>query len=238
MGFIAKLESSMDWSLHRSRIAISLSDEYPRDYSIEDAIADYTRINIATTHAQTLVYENYLRYIRELSVSVDNSCLGFIRDCGNVIDELFNDYRNEYCARLSLKNIILIIMLAKIYGCNDASEIADFYNEHYLELFILLPRLPKFTRGISSCTFAVALRMLNATELKKFFEQYFAKIKILIDAQIQYNSEVYRERDQEVLDTVAFDGQELKSTFRRGESSRRRKGGIITQLFNSSQRAA
>ena len=238
MGFIAKLESSMDWSLHRSRIAISLSDEYPRDYSIEDAIADYTRINIATTHAQTLVYENYLRYIRELSVSVDNSCLGFIRDCGNVIDEMFNDYRNEYRARLSLKNIILIIMLAKIYGCNDASEIADFYNEHYLELFILLPRLPKFTRGISSCTFAVALRMLNATELKKFFEQYFAKIKILIDAQIQYNSEVYRERDQEVLDTVAFDGQELKSTFRRGESSRRRKGGIITQLFNSTQRVA
>ena len=83
MGFIAKLESSMDWSLHRSRIAISLSDEYPRDYSIEDAIADYTRINNATTHAQTLVYENYLRYVRELSVSVDNSCLGFIRDCGN-----------------------------------------------------------------------------------------------------------------------------------------------------------
>ena len=238
MGFIAELENSMDWSSHQSRIAISLSDEYPRDYDLESAIADYTKCTTITTHVQKLSHENYLRFIREMAVSVDNSCLGFIRDCGNAIDELFNDYCDEYRAKLSLKCLILIMMLAKVYGCRDACEIADFYNDHYLELFILLPRLPRYTRKISSCTFAVALRMLNAEELKKFFEQYFAKIKILIDAQTQYNSEIYRERDQELLDTVAFDGQELKASFRRGESSRRRKGGIITQLFKATHHVA
>lgn len=130
----------------------------------------------------------------------------------------------------------MVIMIAKQNGCQNAQDIADFYNIHYLELFITLPEVPSFKSPISATTIRTAMMLVTPEDTEKFFEEYFTKIKIHIREQIKYDDENFYDRNDDIADTVSFDGQEMKDTYRRGQSSRKCKDGIITQLYNSSQR--
>lgn len=130
----------------------------------------------------------------------------------------------------------MVIMIAKQYGCQNAQNIADFYNIHYLELFISIPNVPSFKSPISATTIRTAMMLVTPEDTEKFFEEYFTKIKIHIREQIKYYDENFYDRKDDIADTVSFDGQEIKETYRRGQSSRKCKGGIITQLHNSTQR--
>lgn len=119
-------------------------------------------------------------------------------------------------------------MVAKQYGCQNAQDIADFYNIHYLELFITLPEVPSFKSPISATTIRTAMMLVTPEDTEKFFEEYFTKIKIHIREQIKYNDKTSMTERGYISDTVSFDCQEMKETYRRGECSRKCKGGIIT----------
>lgn len=127
-------------------------------------------------------------------------------------------------------------MIAKQYGCQNAQDIADFYNIHYLELFITLPEVPSFKSPISATTISTAMMLVTPEDTEKFFEEYFTKIKIHIREQIKYDVENFYDWKGYIADTVSFDCQEMKEIYRRGGCSRKCKGGIITQLYNSTQR--
>lgn len=83
----------------------------------------------------------------------------------------------------------MVIMIAKQYGCQNAQDIADFYNIHYLELFITLPEVPSFKSPISATTISTAMMLVTPEDTEKFFEEYFTKIKIHIREQIKYDVE-------------------------------------------------
>lgn len=130
----------------------------------------------------------------------------------------------------------MVIMIAKQYGCQNAQDIDDFYNIHYLELFISIPDVPSFKSPISATTIRTAMMLVTPEDTEKFFVEYFTRVKIHIKEQIKYDDENFYDRKDDIADTVLFDGHEMKETYGRGECSRKCKGGIITQLYNSTQR--
>ena len=83
----------------------------------------------------------------------------------------------------------MVIMVDKQYGCQNAQDIADFYNIHYLELFISLPEVTSFKYSISATTIRTALMLVTPEETEKFFEEYFTRVKIHIKEQIKYDDQ-------------------------------------------------
>lgn len=153
-----------------------------------------------------------------------------------ITDDSFDVYRKEYRLHYLLHVLLLVIMIGKQYGCQSAQNIADFYNTHYLELFISIPDFPSFKSPISATTIRTAMTLVTPEDTEKFFEELFTRVKRHIKEQIKYDDENFYDRKDDIADTVSFDGQKMKETYRRGECSRKCKGGIITQFYNFTQR--
>lgn len=66
-------------------------------------------------------------------------------------------------------------MIGKQYGCQNAQNIADFYNIHYLELLITLSDVPSFKFPISATTVRTAMMIVTPEDTEKFFEEYFPR---------------------------------------------------------------
>lgn len=184
-------------------------------------------------HGTDITFDRYVADIRKSQQYLRESLYWYIQNCKEIIQDSFSEYRNEDRLHYPLHVLLMVIMIAKQNGCQNAQDIADFYNIHYLELFITLPEVPSFKSPISATTIRTAMMLVTPEDTEKFFEEYFTTVKIHIRKQIKYDDEnIY---DRKIADTVSFDGQEMKDTYRRGQSSRKCKDGIITQLYNSSQ---
>lgn len=83
----------------------------------------------------------------------------------------------------------MVIMIAKQYGCQNAQDIADFYNIHYLELFISIPDVPSFKSPMSATTIRTAMILVTPEDTEKFFVEHFTRVKIHIREQIKYDDE-------------------------------------------------
>ena len=59
----------------------------------------------------------------------------------------------------------------------DCDEIADYYNLHYLELFVMVPEIPKYRGKISVSTIQVAMSMLRPEQISRFFEENFGEFQ-------------------------------------------------------------
>lgn len=133
--------------------------------------------------------------------------------------------------------LIFLILITRVQGIVDCDEIADYYNLHYLELFVLVPGIPKYRGQLSVSTIQVAMSMLSPVQISRFFEEYFTKIKITIEEQVLYHKERIESRPEGIKDTLGFDGQEMKGTYRRGEKKekvQRRYCYTVVQLHSES----
>lgn len=109
-------------------------------------------------------------------------------------------------------------MIGKQYGCQNAQNIADFCNILYLELFISIPDVHSFKSPISATTIRTAMTLVTPEDTEKFFEEHFTRVKIHIKEQIKYDDENFYDRKDDIADTVFFDSQEMKESYRRGGS--------------------
>ena len=210
-----------------------------QDYDLEDAIADYSKWQpVFHPYRQGLRFQRYLDDMRYSNRYIRESVVHHIQEITTAIMGNFSEYRNKYRIRYPLYLLLLIIIFAKQSGQNDAEEIAAFYNERYLEFFIMFPEAPRFVKPLSATNIRTAMQLISPDEVEKFFEEHFSKVKILIQEQIKYDDTPFSERQDDIVDTISFDAQEMKETYRKGDSNRRHKGGIVTQLYNSTQRTA
>lgn len=109
--------------------------------SLEQAITDYAPWNeVFNPHRTDLIFDRYVDGIRESQQYLSESPYWYIQNCMEIIQDSFSEYRNEDRLHYPLHVLLMVIMIAKQYGCQNAQDIADFYNIHYLELFITLPR--------------------------------------------------------------------------------------------------
>lgn len=228
------IDIKMDWSKHQSRMPII---EEKADYPLEQAIEDYALWNESINpHRAGIIFGRYVADIRKSQQNLNDSLYWYIQNCMEINEDSFKEYRERESLHYPLHVLLMVIMIAKQYGCQNAQDIADFYNIHYLELFISIPDVPSFKSPISATTIRTAMTLVTPEDTKKFFEEHFTRVKIHIREQSKYDDENFYDRKDDIADTVSFDGQEMKETSRRGECSRKCKGGIITQLYNSTQR--
>lgn len=61
-----------------------------------------------------------------------------------------------------------------------------------------------------------------------FFEMHFFKVKFLIQEQIKYDDIPYSVNQNVIVDTVAFDGLDIKVNIRKKNLNRCNKGGKDT----------
>lgn len=181
--------------------------------------------------------QKYLDDIRYAHKYISYSVVHHIQEITTAIIGNFSEYRNKYRIRYPLHLLLLIIIFAKQSVHNDADEIADFYNERYLEFFILFPETPPFVILLSATSIRTAMQIISPDEVEKFFEEHFTKVKILIKEQLKNDDTPFCDRQDDIVDTIFFDGLEMKETYRK-DYNRRHKGGIVTQLYNSTQRTA
>ena len=169
---------------------------------------------------------------------INDSVVHHIQEITTAIIGNFSEYCNKYIIRYPLPLLLLIIIFAKQSRHNDAEAIADFYNERYLEFFMLFPETPPFVTPLRATTIRTAMQLIFPAAVEKFFEEHFTKVKILVKEQLKYEDSPFSDRQDDIVDTISFDGQEMKENYRKGDSNRRHKGGIVTQLYNSTQRTA
>lgn len=172
-------------------------------------------------HRTDLIFDRYVDDIRKSQQYLRESLYWYIQNCKEIIQDSFSEYRNEDRLHYPLHVLLMVIMIAKQNGCQNAQDIADFYNIHYLELFISIPDVPSFKSPISATTVRTAMTLVTPEDTEKFFEEHFTRVKIHIREQIKYDDENFYDRKDDIADTVSFDGQEMKETSRRGECSRK-----------------
>ena len=185
--FISMIDRKMDWSKLQSRMSISREKA---TCTLEQAITDYAPWNeVFNSHRTDHIFDRYVDDIRKSRQYLSESLYWYIQNCMEIIQDSFSEYRNEDRLHYPLNVLPMVIMVAKQYGCQNAQDIADFYNIHYLELFITLPEVPSFKSPISATTIRTAMMLVTPEDTEKFFEEYFTKIKIHIREQIKYDVE-------------------------------------------------
>ena len=131
----------------------------------------------------------------------------------------------------------MVILLAKLCGCNTANEIAAFYQACYLQLICVLPDLPGPERMISPASINRIMRMFKVSEINQLLSTYLRphpKIQELL-----LKNEEQRQRPEHASrHTIGFDGQEITKTFVRGEVSRRNKAAIGVTAFDCTAKVA
>ena len=79
--------------------------------------------------------------------------------------------------------------------------------------------------------------MFSPEEINLLLESYFSAVKITLCEMIKAGEQ--RERSELVnKDTISFDGQEIVSSYRKGENSRRKKGAVGVSVYNSTKKIA
>lgn len=129
---------------------MSIAEEAPA-YTLEHAIADYSKWwHLFKAHLGIGGYQKYLADIRYFNEQVSPS---FTRHIQEIITQIlcsYSEYRNKYRIHYPLYLLLMTVIIARNYGNTDAESIADFYNEHYLELFITFPEVPCFIAPMSA----------------------------------------------------------------------------------------
>lgn len=94
----------------------------------------------------------------------------------------------------------------------------------------LFPDMPPPEYDLSHDTIRRALSFMKDEDINRFFTEYFGAIRVNLMELIRYNNAPYEAEPER--ETLYFDGQELRSTYRTGETSRSKKGGISVTTFN------
>lgn len=203
--FIPVIDIKMDWSKHQSRMPII---EEKAGCSLEQAITDYAQWNESINpHRTDIIFDRYVADIRKSQQNLNNSLYWNIQNCTEIIEDSFDEYRKRESLHYPLHVLLMVIMIAKQYGCQNAQDIADFYNIHYLELFISIPDVPSFKSPMSATTIRTAMILVTPEDTEKFFVEHFTRVKIHIREQIKYYDENFYDRKDDIADTVSFDGQ-------------------------------
>ena len=132
--------------------------------------------------------------------------------------------------------VVFISIFAGFFGAKYAREVSAFYNKNKVKLSLLVPDMPPVEHKLSKSTVAKARVGLNESALMEVFKCFFGASALIKIQPVTYNDDKYLTNREGLLPTWAFDGQEMKATFRDKDSNRKHKGAVITTLYNCSDR--
>ena len=122
----------------------------------------------------------------------------------------YHDKREDLCVTYPAEVVGLVCLLAIMSGIRSITGICDYWILNHPILRVLIPNMPHPKHCISVETVRTVLKMLPPEEMTEMFSVYFSVLnKEEIPSALQGN---FRR-------TIAFDGQEIKASFRKGEYS-------------------
>lgn len=152
------------------------------------------------------------------------------------------DCRNSDYIIYTPEVVLLVVLWSKLCGNNTCEEHAEFWFEYNPLMQFLIPGMPEPSCMISDETVRFFLKMIPDDEFSAVFRSYFADSRIDAEKLLQ-NLSPEDSSDEALVDTVqgfrpliGGDGQEVRASFRRGEHSRKKKGGHRVSLYNCTAR--
>lgn len=130
----------------------------------------------------------------------------------------------------SAETVLMVTLLATCCGCSDCRQIAAFWHNQNPMLQCLF-EMPLPGCDISDEEVRIILKMVPPDAFEDFFRQRFSDFR-------KGDPELSRDTAAEggFKRTIGGDGQELRASFRRGESSRHRKGRNGVALYDCDTR--
>lgn len=114
-GFISMIDRKMDWSKHQSRMSISREKA---TCTLEQATTDYAPWNEDfNPHRTDLIFDRSVDGIRKSHQYLSESLYWYIQNCMEIIQDSFSEYLNEDRLHYPLHVLLMVIMIARPYGC-------------------------------------------------------------------------------------------------------------------------
>ncbi len=136
-------------------------------------------------------------------------------------DLYIEDTRDPYKTLYPAHSVILVCILAVMCeGTSTCSSLAKFFNRHKAFLCAVIPDMPNVDRNISADTIYSILNLIDKDKFRSLFRDVF--------------SILYSEKDADkYLNTIVFDGHEVRASYKKGFTSRKIKGAHIISLINA-----
>ena len=126
-----------------------------------------TSSNLAQTKFQLKLDE-----AKALYDALTDSEINCIALCMQAIRSILKDERCEERIFYPIDIVLMVILLAKVCGCNTADEIASFYKERYLRFFCMLPDMPEPEHMISTTTINRVMCLFKEDEINRLLSSY------------------------------------------------------------------
>lgn len=140
------------------------------------------------------------------------------------------DTRDPDRITYSAEAVLCVVFLAGLCGCRNCQEYALFWLAHNPLLQCLFD-MPGPCCMISDEEIRLILRMVPSDAFEDFFRRRFAEFR-------KADPDLSKDTAEEggFMRTIGGDGQELRASYRRGESSRHKKGMQGVTLFDCDSR--
>ena len=223
---LRNLAKSCRCRLHESDDFDSIIEEYCRLYYPHNG-----------TPTDKIHFEFKLKEAKAIYDALAGEATAAISCCLKDIRDALTDKRSETKIIYPLDVVVTVILLARLCGNLTAAEVVKFYRERNLELQYLIPGMPRPRYRLSESTVNCVMRMFSPEEINLLLESYFSAVKTTLCEMIKAGEQ--RERPEHAdKETVSFDGQEIVSSYRKGENSRRKKGAVGVSVYNSTRQIA
>ena len=223
---LRNLAKSCRCRLHESDDFDSIIEEYCRLYYPHNG-----------TPTDKIHFEFKLKEAKAIYDALAGEVTAAISCCLKDIRDALTDKRSETKIIYPLDVVVTVILLARLCGNLTAAEVVKFYRERNIELQYLIPGMPRPRYRLSESTVNCVMRMFSPEEINLLLESYFSAVKTTLCEMIKAGEQ--RERPEHAdKETVSFDGQEIVSSYRKGENSRRKKGAVGVSVYNSTRQIA
>ena len=213
-----------------SAIEYVLSDDYKKAYlesltkagvasfntifKIEGAVAE------AAKTAEHYANEEWFQTI--LTISDNIRC-----------DFEYHDTRDQELIYYRVDTVLLVSLLSMMAGYYDSMSIADFWLYFNPFLQLLVPGMPSAKHMITAETIRVVFKIAPPDIIEDFYRTYFSGRAIDVQNMKDYFKESPVLAGTEQPRVFAMDGQEVRASYRAGESNRKKKGAQQVSIMDA-----
>ena len=113
--------------------------------------------------------------IRELNAISGTNFGDTLKGLVDIREKLKVDPRDQGEVIFPIDTLLIVLLLARITGCNTAKGISQYYSDNYFALQLFLPDMPSSPKHVlSATTISTVRRMFSEREIQDLLALYFA----------------------------------------------------------------
>lgn len=201
---------------------------------VDNLCAEYRKVLSELEYPEDYI-ELYLRKVPDAALGRSNiSALktGVLLDLMAEVRERWCKHDKRHARVYPVDVVIIVLLLCRMQNLTDCRDVADFWFEENPFLQFFIPGMPSPEHMISHETIRLIKTLVPEEVVAKYFDDYFSEVKITGDDLLAHEAVAHGD----FKTTIGADGQELRSSFRRGEASRHCKGAHGVTAFNCDDR--